>query len=69
MSDQTARGHGLGNTWHQQPIVSDRNEHLRDFRVYQFSTRQLARLLQLRSDALDARLGIGRWTADILWTE
>jgi hypothetical protein len=33
--------------------------------VYHFSTRQRARLLQLRSEVLDARLGYGRWTQDI----
>jgi hypothetical protein len=35
------------------------------FRPYQFSTRQLARLLLLRGEALDARLGQGRYAADM----
>jgi hypothetical protein len=30
-----------------------------------FNTRQLARLLLLRSEVLDARLGCGRWAADL----
>jgi hypothetical protein len=35
------------------------------FRAYQFSTRQLIQLLLRRSDALDARLGLGRWAQDL----
>ena len=42
---------------HDQPFAG--------FRPYQFSTRQLARLLQLRSELLDARLGLGRWVQDL----
>ena len=35
------------------------------YRAYQFSTRQLARLLQVRGEVLDARLGQGRWASDL----
>jgi hypothetical protein len=51
----TRDGAGAGD--HDQPFVGSR--------VYHFSTRQRARLLQLRSEVLDARLGYGRWTQDI----
>jgi hypothetical protein len=48
-------GRGAGD--HDQPFAG--------FRPYQFSTRQLARLLQLRSELLDARLGLGRWAQEL----
>jgi hypothetical protein len=35
------------------------------FRPYQFSTRQLTRLLLLRGEALEARLGQGRFADDM----
>jgi len=35
------------------------------YRAYQFSTRQLARLLQVRGEVLEARLGNGRWASDV----
>ena len=35
------------------------------FQPYHFTARQLAHLLQLRSELLDARLGHGRWTQDL----
>jgi len=35
------------------------------FRTYQFSTRELARLLLLRGDVLEARLGQGRLVGDL----
>jgi hypothetical protein len=35
------------------------------FRRSSFTTRQLMRLLLLRSDALNARLGYGRWVVDV----
>ena len=48
---------GTGAGDHDQPYVG--------YRAYQFSTHELARLLQMRSDALEARLGNGRWTDDL----
>jgi len=39
----------------------DHDEPYRGFRGYLFNTRQFARLLQVRSDVLEARLGYGRW--------
>jgi hypothetical protein len=46
--------------------ASDHDEPFAGFRSYQFSTRQLARLLQLRSELLEARLGHGRWALDLV---
>jgi hypothetical protein len=48
-------GQGAGD--HDQPFDG--------FRAHQFSTRQLLRMLHLRSDALEARLGSGRWANDL----
>jgi hypothetical protein len=53
-------------SFQRRAACENENEQFREFRRYQFSTHQLARLLQLRSDALDARLGIGRWTMDLV---
>ena len=46
--------------------ASDHDEPFGGFRSYQFSTRQLARLLQLRGEVLEARLGHGRWAPDLV---
>lgn len=43
----------------------DHDEPFRGFRAYLFSTRQYARLLQLRGEALEARLGNGKWAIDL----
>ena len=51
----THDGTGAGD--HDQPFAG--------FRPYHFNTSQLARLLHLRSEALDARLGFGRWARDL----
>jgi hypothetical protein len=48
-------GSGAGD--HDQPFAGFRSSH--------FSTRQFARLLQLRSELLEARLGHGRWAQDL----
>jgi hypothetical protein len=48
-------GDGAGD--HDQAFVG--------YRAYQFSTRQLARLLQVRGEVLEARLGNGRWISDV----
>ena len=48
-------GDGAGD--HDQAFVG--------YRAYHFSTRQLARLLQVRGEVLEARLGNGRWAADV----
>jgi hypothetical protein len=54
-SPGTKDGTGAGD--HDQPFDG--------FRPQVFNTRQLARLLLLRSEVLDARLGCGRWAADL----
>jgi hypothetical protein len=46
--------------------AGDHDEFFSGFHAYQFSTRQLARLLHLRSELLDARLGEGRWATDLV---
>jgi hypothetical protein len=51
----TRDGTGAGD--HDQPLDG--------FRRQLFNTRQLARLLLLRSEVLEARLGGGRWAADL----
>ena len=48
-------GEGAGD--HNQPFVG--------YHAYQFSTRQMARLLQVRGEVLEARLGNGRWVSDL----
>ena len=48
-------GEGAGD--HDQPFAG--------YHAYLFSTRQLARLLQVRGEVLEARLGHGRWTSDV----
>jgi hypothetical protein len=48
-------GSGAGD--HDQPYGG--------FHAYQFSTRELARLLQLRGEVLEARLGRGRYVRDL----
>jgi hypothetical protein len=48
-------GRGAGD--HDQPFAG--------FRSCQFSVRQLAQLLLPRGDALDPRLGLGRWAHDL----
>ena len=59
-SNRSPRGSldGIGAGDHDEPFGG--------FRAYQFSTRQLARLLQLRGEVLDARLGHGRWALDLV---
>jgi hypothetical protein len=46
--------------------AGDHDEPFGGFRSYQFSTRQFARLLQLRGELLEARLGHGRWAPDLV---
>jgi hypothetical protein len=48
-------GRGAGD--HDKPFAG--------FGAHQVSTRQLMHLLLRRSDALDARLGLGRWAQDL----
>jgi hypothetical protein len=45
--------------------AGDHDEPFSGFQSYQFSTRQRARLLQLRGELLEARLGHGRWAHDL----
>jgi hypothetical protein len=49
--------------------AGDHDEPFGGFRSYQFSTRQLARLLRLRGDLLEARLGHGRWAQDLVGSD
>ena len=51
----TKDGDGAGD--HDQPFHG--------FRAYHFHTRQMLRLLDLRSALLDARMGIGRFGQDV----
>jgi len=46
--------------------AGDHDEPFAGFRSYQFSTRQLARLLLLRGEVLEARLDHGRWALDLV---
>ena len=46
--------------------AGDHDERFSGFHAYQFSTRQLARLLRLRGEVLEARLGQGRWALDLV---
>jgi len=46
--------------------AGDHDEPFTGFCSYQFSTRQLSRLLQLRGELLEARLGHGRWAPDLV---
>jgi hypothetical protein len=59
-SDGTPRGSldGCG--------AGDHDEQFSGFHAYQFSTRQLAGLLRLRGEVLEARLGQGRWALDLV---
>jgi hypothetical protein len=50
---------------HDGSGAGDHDEPYSGYHACQFSTRQLARLLLLRSELLDARLGHGRWAADL----
>jgi hypothetical protein len=47
---------GTGSGDHDQPFHG--------FRAYYFTSRQMIRLLILRSDALDARLGVGPYSEE-----
>ena len=49
--------------------AGDHNEPFGGFRSYLFSTRQLARLLRLRGECLEARLGHGRWAPDLVGSD
>jgi hypothetical protein len=50
---------------HDGDGAGDRDQPFFGFREYQFNTRQLARLLQLRGKVLEARLGQGVWAQDV----
>ncbi len=45
--------------------AADHDQLFDGFRRYQFNAREFARLLQLRSEALDGRMGNGRWITDL----
>ena len=57
VSELTGSHDGTGAGDHDAPFGG--------FRTYHFSLRQQVRLLQLRSELLDARLGHGRWVEDL----
>ena len=48
---------GQGWADHDQPFAG--------YKPYHFSTRQMLHLLRLRSEMLDARLGLGRFATDL----
>jgi hypothetical protein len=48
--------------------AGDHDEPFAGYRAYVFSTRQLARLLRVRGEVLEARLGHGQWASDVLPT-
>jgi hypothetical protein len=45
--------------------AGDHDEPFGGFHAYQFNTLQFARLLRLRGELLEARLGHGRWATDL----
>ena len=53
---------GVGAGDHDQPFAGFRS-YL--FSTREFSTREFARLLQLRGEVLEARLGNGLWAIDL----
>ena len=61
ISTSTARTSGS----HDGTSAGDHDQPYAGFRAYQFATRERVRLLQLRSDLLEARLGHGRWAQDL----
>ena len=60
----TSERTGLGS--HDGSSAADHDQPYAGFRSYQFGTRQLVRLLQLRGEILEARLGHGRWAQDLV---
>jgi hypothetical protein len=50
---------------HDGAGAGDHNEAFTGFRSYQFNTMQMVRLLHLRGELLEARLGNGRWATDL----
>lgn len=66
MSDQSVPNPELSDpSTLDADAATDDDQPFVGFRAYHFNTRQLARLLHLRSELLDARLGHGRWTEDL----
>jgi hypothetical protein len=58
----------MDNSVDREARRSDAGDHdvpFERFRPYHFTPRELARLMQLRSELLDARLGHGRWVQDL----
>ena len=49
--------------------AGDHDEPFAGYREYVFNTRQLARLLRVRGEVLEGRLGHGRWASDVLRTQ
>jgi len=50
---------------HDGEGADDHDQVFAGYRAYVFSTRQLARLLQVRGEVLEARMGHGRWASDV----
>jgi len=66
MQEQPTPTSPVGNSGsHDGQGAGDHDEPFTGFRSYQFGTRQFARLLKLRGELLEARLGNGRWARDL----
>ena len=50
---------------HDGTSAGDHDQPYAGVRAYQFNTHQRVRLLQLRGELLEARLGHGRWAPDL----
>jgi hypothetical protein len=62
-STSTGDGAALGSL--DGSGAGDHDELFSGFQPNQFSISQLARLLRLRGEVLEARLGQGRWAVDL----
>ena len=59
----STRGSGFGSL--DGEGAADHDQPFAGFRTYVFSTCQLARLMQVRGELLEACLGYGRWAVAI----
>ena len=60
----TAPGSGIGTK--DGSGSGDSDQPYSGYRIYHFTTREMLRLLELRSDVLEARLGRGRFEMDLV---
>jgi hypothetical protein len=66
MNEQPTPTHASGTSGSRDGDgAGDHDEPFLGFRAYQFGTRQFARLLSLRGELLEARLGNGPWAQDL----